>query len=127
MKNRIVLAREFAGLSQKELARRLGISPSTLNGYEKGNHEPKPQGLANIAQICGVTVDYLLGLTEEPEGRFTVTVSGTDPQMDELNRLAGMLNARGLQKVVDYACDLTGNPDYQKRPLGGPAPSGDAS
>ncbi len=127
MKNRIVLAREFAGLTQKELARRMGVSPSTLNGYEKGNHEPKPQGLADIAKICGVTVDFLLGLTEAPGASFTVTVSDTDPQMDELNRWAGMLNARGLQKVVEYACDLAGNPEYRKRPLGGPDPSGDAS
>ncbi|MCC8128501.1 MAG: helix-turn-helix domain-containing protein [Clostridiales bacterium] len=127
MENRIVMAREYADLSQKELARRMGISPSTLNGYEKGNHDPKPQGLANIATICGVTVDYLLGLTEEPGAGFTVTVSDTDPQMDELNRWAEMLSARGLQKVVDYASDLAGNPEYQKRPLYAPDPSGDAS
>lgn len=63
MENRIVLAREYAGLSQKELAYKLGISPSTLNGYEKGNHDPKSVGLIGIAKICNVTTDFLLGLS----------------------------------------------------------------
>ena len=60
MENRIVLAREYAGLTQKELAYKLGISPSTLNGYEKGNHDPKSVGLIGIAKICNVTTDKLL-------------------------------------------------------------------
>ena len=66
MENRIVMARKYAGLSQKELALKMKISPSTLNGYEKGNHDPKSPGLTAISQICNVTVDYLLGLTDIP-------------------------------------------------------------
>jgi len=66
LKNRITLARESSGLTQKDLASAMGISPSTLNGYEKGNHDPKSDGLAAIATICGVTVDYLLGLSDSP-------------------------------------------------------------
>lgn len=67
MKNRIVIAREFAGLNQKELAQKLGISPSTLNGYEKGNHDPKSTGLIGIAKACNVTTDFLLGISDRME------------------------------------------------------------
>ncbi len=118
MKNRIVLAREYAGLTQKELAIKMGISPSTLNGYEKGNHDPKSPGLISIAQICGVTVDYLLGLTERPEDNFVVTITDTDPQIDELNRNAQRLNAPALQKLVVYSEDLIMNPANLKKTPG---------
>lgn len=115
MKNRIVMARELAGLTQKELAARLEISPSTLNGYEKGNHDPKSPGLAAIAKVCGVTVDYLLGLSDQPGGHLVVQVQDTDPQMDELLRFAEQLNAQGKERLCRYAEDLMGNPAYRKR------------
>lgn len=66
MKSRIVQARELAGLSQKELAAEMGISPSTLNGYERGKHDPKSDGLTSISKICGVTGDFLLNLSDTP-------------------------------------------------------------
>lgn len=114
MKNRIVQARELAGLTQKELAARLGISPSTLNGYEKGNHDPKSPGLVAIANLCGVTVDYLLGLSERPDGQFVVQISEHDPQIEQLVDTAKQLNAQGLERLNQYAEDLTGNPSYRK-------------
>lgn len=58
-------ARQLAGISQKELAARIGISPGTLSGYETGAHDPKSDSLLRIADICGVTVDFLLGRIPE--------------------------------------------------------------
>jgi transcriptional regulator with XRE-family HTH domain len=37
----LVLARKIQGLSQKEMARSLGIDPSTLARWERGEREPK--------------------------------------------------------------------------------------
>ena len=62
---RIKEARERVGLTQKELADSLGIKPSTFNGYEKGTHDPKSDILMAIADKCGVSVDYLLGVKEK--------------------------------------------------------------
>ena len=66
MEFNIKLARERAGLTQKELAQKIGVAPSTLNGYEKGNHDPKSDLIIKIALICDVSVDYLLGRTDDP-------------------------------------------------------------
>lgn len=88
--SRIVLAREAAGLSQTELASKLGIHPSTLNGYEKGNHDPKSTGWIAIAKICNVSVDYLLGLTDNPKQYY-----------NSKNITSGNTDTR-LQKIVDY-------------------------
>lgn len=60
---RIKEARQIAGISQKDLAAKMGISPGTLSGYESGLHDPKSDSLSKIADICGVSVDFLLGRT----------------------------------------------------------------
>ena len=66
MKFLIKEARERKGYTQIELAKMLNIAGSTLAGYESGDHDPKSITLSKIAQICDVSVDYLLG-REEPE------------------------------------------------------------
>lgn len=65
MKFQIKEAREYAGLSQKELAERIGVAPNTFHGYESGKHDPKSELLVDIARVCGVSVDFLLGITKE--------------------------------------------------------------
>ena len=65
MQFRIKEARKAANLTQRELAEMLGIKVSTLSGYEIGAHDPKSNTLAEIARICSVTVNYLLGLDDK--------------------------------------------------------------
>lgn len=49
------------GLTQQELAERLGLSPVTISGYENGHREPSIEILERIADYFEVSVDYLLG------------------------------------------------------------------
>lgn len=60
-------AREKAGLSQKTLAAAIGVAANTFNGYETGKHDPKSDLLIAIANECGVSVDFLLGLEKDEE------------------------------------------------------------
>jgi len=48
-------------VSQTELAARLKIPLSTLNGYIHGKYKPDYNRLTDIAKALGVTRDYLLG------------------------------------------------------------------
>ena len=57
---RIGALRRKLGLSQAELARRLGISPSAMGMYEQGRREPSVDTLAAIAGIFGVSIDFLV-------------------------------------------------------------------
>ena len=57
---RIAQLRRGAGLSQAELARRLRVSPSAVGMYEQGRREPAVDILIAMADIFGVTIDYLL-------------------------------------------------------------------
>ena len=57
---RIAALRREAGLNQAELAQRLQISPSAVGMYEQGRREPSADTLVSMAQLFGVSVDYLL-------------------------------------------------------------------
>lgn len=57
---RIQIAREEAGLNQKELSKKLGISQSTLSNYEKGKRRLYLAQLQQIADILGRPIEYFL-------------------------------------------------------------------
>jgi len=49
------------GLTQRQIAEKLGISQPSYIRYENGSSEPKQEVLVKIADIFDVAVDYLLG------------------------------------------------------------------
>lgn len=61
---KIKALREQAGMTQTELARRLGITRSSVNGWEMGLALPATTTLVDLAKILHVSTDYLLGLKE---------------------------------------------------------------
>ena len=52
-------ARQDAGLSQEELARRIGASRQTVNMIERGDYNPSLHLCINICQTLGKTLDEL--------------------------------------------------------------------
>lgn len=58
--------REDRGLSQSQLAKELGVSQSTVGNWESGAREPNFSTTQQIADFFNVSVDYLLGNTDEP-------------------------------------------------------------
>lgn len=53
-------AREKAGVSQADVARRFRISRSTVNGREKGVNFPKPSRLLEVAAYLDCSVEEIL-------------------------------------------------------------------
>ena len=58
--DRIRQARERVGLSQIELARRIGLSKNAMNSIEAGDADPRASRIVAIAQVLGVSTDVLL-------------------------------------------------------------------
>lgn len=54
--------RETAGLSQSALAKRLGVTRSSVNAWEMGLSIPTAQYIVELPQLFHVSTDYLLGL-----------------------------------------------------------------
>lgn len=60
--------RESLGMTQEEFGKSIGIAKSTYNNYEKGIREPKSDFWIAVARKYGVTIDYLMGYTNDPRG-----------------------------------------------------------
>ena len=65
---RIAALRRTRGMSQAELAGRLGISASAMGMYEQGRREPSVQIIIALARELDVSTDFLLtGKSAPPE------------------------------------------------------------
>lgn len=61
---RIKMLREDERLNQKELAKALNISNTTLSQYETGQRTPSDDIKIKLANFFNVSTDYLLGRTD---------------------------------------------------------------
>ena len=57
--------RKQAGLTQVDVAEKLGISQPAYASWERGVKKPTQENLVKIAQILNVSVDYLVCNSEE--------------------------------------------------------------
>lgn len=62
---RLMLAREKRGLTQKELSYRLGLKQQQYARYEKGINIMTVTYLYNICIVLNISADYILGLSDE--------------------------------------------------------------
>lgn len=60
--DRIRELRTERGLSQKELADKIGVATNTVSQYESGKSKTSINVLAKLAVVLDTTTDYLLGL-----------------------------------------------------------------
>lgn len=63
---RLKQLRKKSNMLQKDVANKLGITESAYGYYEQGRREPSNETLKQLANIFGVTTDYLLGITDDP-------------------------------------------------------------
>jgi transcriptional regulator with XRE-family HTH domain len=85
-------AREEAGLSQDELARKLGCTQASLSNYELGKRRLYLADLQRIGQLLGKQVTYFLDDSEEDQ-----------PIPDDLTSI---LKEQYLQEILIAARDL---------------------
>ena len=69
--------RNEKNLSQKQLAKRVGVNASTIALYETGDRLPSLQRLIDLSRALGVTTDFLLGLSKQKD--YFLDVSGLSP------------------------------------------------
>ena len=65
---RLAQSRKIAGLSQGQLAAAMGdrYDQTMISHVEKGRSGLLGDGLSEAARVLGVSIDYLLGLTDDP-------------------------------------------------------------
>ena len=70
MSTRIKDARKAAGLTQEQLADATGMTQKSVSQWETGSRKPNMDTLRIIATKCNTSVDYLLGLTDNPSKMY---------------------------------------------------------
>jgi SOS-response transcriptional repressor LexA len=75
--------RILAGLTQEQLAQKVGVTKANVSKYEAGAHAPEMERLARLADVLGVSVSELMRLAERG-GNFNEgpDIEGTVPLID---------------------------------------------
>lgn len=89
------LIREENNISQKELAKKLEVSASNIYNYETGRTEPSIDFLIRLARALDVTVDYLVGNSDDL-GNVGTTEQFTDEERDLIKCYRAIGNAERL-------------------------------
>lgn len=64
---RLLDLRKDAGLSQDELSAILQVNKHSISSYERDKSEPPDEIKIKIAKYFGVSIDYLLGVIDNPK------------------------------------------------------------
>jgi len=107
--NKIKTARTNAGISQRNMATKLGLSYSTYSNYENGYSEPPMEVLIQLCDILGISIEQLLEFKISPSSKSSLrtfaellaiiidldrrglSIQGTTTYSQESNRLMAHL------------------------------------
>jgi len=100
-RNRLKELREKFGLSQIELGNRLGVTQQSVFAWERGKTSPQIQTAITLAQFYGVSLDYLLGLSDNPQAEKEPAISDDELLSNVISRLRALPDP-ALSRVSDF-------------------------
>lgn len=111
-KDVLKVLRTNAGLTQEELAKKLGLGKSAISMYESGSREPNLETLEAIADTFNVDMNTLIDSKSLQNGKTSVI----DPLQEQLLRNYQQLNTVGREKLLEYSDDLLNSEKYTELP-----------
>lgn len=95
---RIKYLREKNGLTQKDVAVKLGVEPAAISKYELNMREPNIEAIKKLATIFNVSIDYLLGRAPD------VFVDETDRDTLDISAIKDKYNftKKRMDKVKEF-------------------------
>ena len=105
--------RIYRGLTQAEVAARLGISAQALSSWEKDRNRPNPEDLVGLSKIYEISIDSLLGnvlkpvaflsekLTPNEMNRIVQTALNGMEEEDLKRNMAYHRASREIKNIVD--------------------------
>ena len=89
--------RKDAGLTQEEMANRLGVTTPAVNKWENSNSKPDIEMLAPIARLLNISLDTLLSFREKL----------SDAEIEEIIRkMDKMFSEEGYEKTYEWVLEL---------------------
>ena len=102
-------------MSQRELARRAGVSRTTLVDIEHGRRDPGIETLRTIVQAAGFDLDLQL-LPADPHDRaLLATLRALGPEREAQLRASVDRFVRGLASGLDESRPLVGSGERRSR------------
>ena len=102
----LVRARILRGMTQADLAEAADISQASVSAWERGTRDPGSDMVARIADVLGVSSDYLLGNDERRE----------PTRIPVLGRIPAGIPFEAIEEIIDWedipATWLTGGAEY---------------
>lgn len=102
--NRIKELRKKVGLSQAQLANKIGISNQIISFYENNKREPKIETWQALANFFDVTVPYLQGIDDKPNTGYSkdyIYKQLDDAYKEKWKDPTGQIVGGGFDKTVD--------------------------
>lgn len=87
--------REQCEMTQAEVAKRLGVSPTAVSWWESGRTEPKIGTVEKLAELFGVEKSDILGLPKKPTTDHSQWVP-------VLGRVAAGIPLDMIEEILDY-------------------------
>ena len=108
MARRLRTLREKMGMSQAKLAKEIGVTQASVNRYETARVTPPAEVLLFYADRFDVSLDYIFGRTEKPQGKLYNYQPKPAVDSDEMRKFVEMcfdpkspMNERLKQVLVD--------------------------
>ncbi len=125
--NNIKLLRVEKGLTQNQLAKEMNLTQTAVSQWEIGRNVPDSQTSKKLAEFFGVSLDYLLGRSNERttsyyasnisdsnfiQGSGSVTVEQSEllsKEEAEILRIFRNLDVRDRTKLLNFAFEIEDN------------------
>ncbi len=95
--NRLIELRQAKGFTMKETAVKLGMPYTTYVSYEKGDREPNSEILIKLADFYNTTVDYILGVNDNP-----LHESSSGVIIPVLGYVKAGIPMTAIENIIDY-------------------------
>lgn len=110
IENRLKQRRLQLGLTQQQLADKIGAKKNTISNYECGVSSPSEEILIALMDALECDANYLYGdfISVNREAPL-------DKNEKELVKMYRQFNNEGKEKLLDIVCDMGQLPRYNKR------------
>jgi transcriptional regulator with XRE-family HTH domain len=98
---RIRACRLDIDLSQESLAEKLGMKRTNIANYEAGRVVPPGNVILDMAEILGVTTDYILGRTDDPSQQSEPLESSLRQIQRARKRLPNVEDRKRMDRMVE--------------------------
>ena len=120
---RIRLIRKQMGLSQFEFGELVNLSQRTVAAWELGDRTPSFATLADLAAKLNVSLDYLLGRTDEKQNEKKQPAADNSELLDDIIARLRSLPAPALSRVSIFLEGLQAGQEIAKEAQANPDPA----